>query len=580
MKKNFGKFKQWTGERLGAVKATSQTDDFQQLEAETENKRTGFEKVYEATDQFYTQLSKKKPSPEDQKIKCTPLESLASCWMHHGTAFSEDVALGVALINLGQTEARIALLQEDFANMIKDGYMDVLEQGLQTYKDYHALKKKLESRRLDYDAKLSRLQKSKKEKPEWEQEMQAAKMKYEETEYDIIQKMLTLQSYEDDHWNALYQVMEAQLSYHQQAMDMLNELRTHMPTPINSQSTRPTMTPISRSSTTSSAISSLTSTSALTPTNGHGNTDDYFGTSTLKSTQRFSGSRQPSLDNLHRPRRAPSHSSVTSYSNDDQSQQQQLSTSPCRLPPPMMPRRKSSAGIKKLRKAIYDFQGESSDELSFRIGDIITVVEPVDEGWWMGEMDDLGSKRRGIFPVNYTEDMMQTTTSPPTMPIRPMMTTHIQEEPQDEDLSQQVTDQSPFSDNSSSNTTGFSYIRPNPISRSSSTSISSIASSGTVTPSLARSSTVITNQSKLALSNRTPPPPPPALSRSNTPSVKSISSSTRTPPPPPPSRNLGTSSGPTTMQVANCQDCGCDDFSANLFKKGHCNNCFHKHIVC
>lgn len=106
------------------------------------------------------------------------------------------IFIGAALINLGQTEARIALLQEDFANMVKGGYIEVLEQGLQHYKDYHALKRKLESRRLDYDAKLSRLQKSKKEKPEWEQEMQAAKMKYEESEYDIIQKMATLQEYE------------------------------------------------------------------------------------------------------------------------------------------------------------------------------------------------------------------------------------------------------------------------------------------------------------------------------------------------------------------------------------------------
>lgn len=35
-------------------------------------------------------------------------------------------------------------------------------------------------------------------------------------------------------------------------------------------------------------------------------------------------------------------------------------------------------------------------------------------------------------------------------------------------------------------------------------------------------------------------------------------------------------------QVSNskpsiCSDCGCADFSQNVFKQGHCNNCFHKH---
>lgn len=74
--------------------------------------------------------------------------------------------------------------------------MATLEVGLHEYKEYQSLRKKLESRRLDYDAKMGRLQKAKKEKPEWEQEMQASKLKYEETEYDLIQKMVYLQDYE------------------------------------------------------------------------------------------------------------------------------------------------------------------------------------------------------------------------------------------------------------------------------------------------------------------------------------------------------------------------------------------------
>lgn len=50
----------------------------------------------------------------------------------------------------------------------------------------------MESRRLDYDAKLNKVQKSKKEKPELEEEMRAAKEKYEVIMEDINNKMLTL----------------------------------------------------------------------------------------------------------------------------------------------------------------------------------------------------------------------------------------------------------------------------------------------------------------------------------------------------------------------------------------------------
>lgn len=59
-------------------------------------------------------------------------------------------------------------------------------------KEYQTLQKKLQSRRQDYDAKLAKVQKAKKEKPEWEEEMQAAKAKYEETRENVLNLMTTI----------------------------------------------------------------------------------------------------------------------------------------------------------------------------------------------------------------------------------------------------------------------------------------------------------------------------------------------------------------------------------------------------
>ena len=59
-------------------------------------------------------------------------------------------------------------------------------------KEYHTLQKKLHSRRLDYDAKLAKVQKAKKEKPEWEEEMQASKAKYEETRECVLGVMAAI----------------------------------------------------------------------------------------------------------------------------------------------------------------------------------------------------------------------------------------------------------------------------------------------------------------------------------------------------------------------------------------------------
>jgi hypothetical protein len=58
-------------------------------------------------------------------------------------------------------------------------------------KDYDSMKKKLENRRLDYDAKLNKFNKSKKDKPGLEEEMKTAQKKYNETLADIESLMST-----------------------------------------------------------------------------------------------------------------------------------------------------------------------------------------------------------------------------------------------------------------------------------------------------------------------------------------------------------------------------------------------------
>lgn len=50
-------------------------------------------------------------------------------------------------------------------------------------------------------------------------------------------------------------------------------------------------------------------------------------------------------------------------------------------------------------KALYDFFGENEDELSFKAGDVITELEPVDDDWMRGEL--MG--KAGMFPKNYVQ---------------------------------------------------------------------------------------------------------------------------------------------------------------------------------
>ncbi|NXF40668.1 HCLS1 protein, partial [Nyctibius bracteatus] len=47
--------------------------------------------------------------------------------------------------------------------------------------------------------------------------------------------------------------------------------------------------------------------------------------------------------------------------------------------------------------ALYDFQGDGDDEISFDPDDTITHIEMVDEGWWRGQCRG----KVGLFPANY-----------------------------------------------------------------------------------------------------------------------------------------------------------------------------------
>lgn len=54
---------------------------------------------------------------------------------------------------------------------------------------------------------------------------------------------------------------------------------------------------------------------------------------------------------------------------------------------------------KKTIKALYDYVGTDANELDFFAGDVITVLEEDDSGWWTGELDG----RKGLFPYNYCQ---------------------------------------------------------------------------------------------------------------------------------------------------------------------------------
>lgn len=277
------------------------------------------------------------------------------------------------------------------------------------------------------------------------------------------------------------------------------------------------------------------------------------------------------------------------------------------------------------RRALFDFTGQNDDEISFKVGDVITVINEIDKGWWVGEVHN----KRGIFPVNYTEpydpqkhplpplpnnDLDPSREAPlppepkerayqPTMPNRHQSTPNLP--------NGATTPNEPNHYPNGATTTPIQQTEPNHYPNGATTPIqqtepnhylngaaSPIHQSGTSTPIQPTDYGATLHQEPQELhldtniphyplqqplqqhslpdltptTSRRPPPPPVTTSSPSVPTVTGVtrtkSVAIRAPPPP-----------PTTTTTTTCPECDCRDYIENVFKPGYCNNCFHKHTT-
>ena len=107
-----------------------------------------------------------------------------------------DSSYGNVLMKAGTAHDKLALEQLTFAQKIKDGFLSKMDAMAEDQKEYEHIKKKLENRRLDFDAKLNQVQKAKKETPKLEEETRVSQMKYEETMSTFTSKMIDINATE------------------------------------------------------------------------------------------------------------------------------------------------------------------------------------------------------------------------------------------------------------------------------------------------------------------------------------------------------------------------------------------------
>ncbi|KAI9313388.1 hypothetical protein BX666DRAFT_2030185 [Dichotomocladium elegans] len=425
MLKNLGRFKQ-ASERLGGAKAILQTEDIQELENQTEQWHEGFERMYRSVKKAYAELAHRKQTTTAQEttVKPPPLHAIGDSWTRHGNEIAKNSPkLGMwlcdALKRLGEAEIEISAQMERVTVQLNDSYLQLLRDSRKCYDEYREIRKKLEMRRLDYAANLGRLQKAKKEKPQLEQILQQSRIKYEETENDLLQHMMLLDDYKEKHRKALKNFLDIQLDSYMNAVSTLKNLQSSWPDGLeededeHSHDNEDLMMPIAKKRISSDSAYERSSTTSAKPAAATSGNPDHSHEATAGSILTSAYPPPPSITSYCADHKSAA--STSDYSADCNSIRSNYSerTAEFRRKPSTVPSLHSAR-----RKAIFDFKGEHPEDLSLKTGDIITVLEEINQGWWLGEVSSKnGEKMSGIFPVNYTE-AFDTCENPPPLPAK------------------------------------------------------------------------------------------------------------------------------------------------------------------
>ncbi|KAL7624793.1 hypothetical protein AAE478_004007 [Parahypoxylon ruwenzoriense] len=222
--KKFDRAFQWAGEKMGHDAKTSHSDEFRNLETEMALRHDGYERLQKSMNAYIKSLSRRGESFED-KEKGLPVSYLGRTMISHGEDFEPDSEFGNCLIAMGRANERIAGIQETYVAHATSYWLEGLERSLAMMKEYQSARKKLENRRLTYDASMAKMHKAKKEDFRLEDELRTAKAKYEESSEDVFRRMQDIKEAEADSVRDLTSFLECELDYYERCAEELRRVK-------------------------------------------------------------------------------------------------------------------------------------------------------------------------------------------------------------------------------------------------------------------------------------------------------------------------------------------------------------------
>ncbi|KAF9096233.1 hypothetical protein BGX23_011727 [Mortierella sp. AD031] len=617
MIKNIGKFKQWTGEKIGKAQKTRMNEDFNGLQTETEAQRVALDKLLESSYAYLKAMSKRVEG--DDKYKGLAIEAFGMCMSAQSYTLPEGSSYREALLQLGDAHQSIGAAQGELISRLGSSYIECLERAQAQMKEYQAMQKKLHSRRLDYDAKLAKVQKAKKEKPEWEEEMQAAKGKYDDTRECVLGLMSAISESQDENVVSLKVCYDAQLAYARRMVEILEAVPESTfavsPSALQPRTERRICRQSSFEPDEDRSSHSDDHSSIHSVPNGRHQLDrapsftDVRRQNTINS-KHHPGNAEPSRSMSHLALNGnPTRKSSTGINRSSVYAASALpppAPAPAPAPAPVLPAREKQC---RQVRALYNFDATAEGELSLRKGDIVRIIEEIDEGWWEGELiDPNGGRYEGMFPSNYVEEFEQ----PPQRPELPQRQGSVHSNSNSDSNRYVDADEQAYYARAAEPVLQHEkpeahYAEPEPESiqvpaarRAPPPPVVRQQSFVRATPPSSRPASGMATSSKPTGARMAPPPPPTRRAGAADPIRPYSGLNVVTTPPISSTPTMGyhnrvspmaaTPNGQTgylpreclgqqasTVNVAPCRECQCDDYTANVFKPGSCNNCFHMH---
>jgi len=454
--KRIGKLKQWTGEKLGGQQKTELSEDFQSLEQDVELRKAGVEKMYSVSKEFSKHLTRKFEAEGTDTGKVLPIDGLGLVFANHGDEFGSDSSFGEALMSFGKAQQQMATATANFTDHLNSGWLTSLEKSLAQLAEYTNQRKKLDSRRLTYDAMLAKVQKSKKEKRELEDDLRVAKNRYEETSEEVQERAIAIQDSEADQLVALTKLLEIESNWIDEQKRILDDLKKNWVDPSAFKSST------SGRKKTAHAFGAEPSPPSKTLIKGKTGSvnrrsrshysedegeDDEPGDDDQQVDEDEYEEREPDLSSRRQPRpavtapteprqppsrrstltkekQAPSSTSNARYGGvripgmppaGTASTQSDESFSPentsSRRPNGNLASRKSSPNLSrppvgssqgkptKWMRAKWAYNATESDELELEVGDRVRVTNEINGEWFVGRNE--ATRRSGMFPAAY-----------------------------------------------------------------------------------------------------------------------------------------------------------------------------------